>query len=176
MYWSIYDVLLLVSGVIVLVILVAPVPRIRPRARAAAGAIGGGLVILAIVLANIHSFRYPSVVFVAPVVALLSVIAVIGKAVRGPGASQAGEQGHLNTQGPRLLAVPSVEPIGSESLRSDLTAEDLMHLAVQDRTAWIEIARHPAAYDGLLEWLVVHGDDRVGEAVRTRRQATPEPS
>lgn len=173
LYWSIYDVLLLVSGLIVLVILVAPVPRISVRTRAAAGAVGGGLVLLSIVLGSIPFFRYPWVVVVAPLVALLSAVAVIGKAVRGAHPAQVGEQGHVNTQRPRSPSTP-VEPVRSESLRADLTAEDLMHLAVRDRSAWIDIARHPAAYQGLLDWLALHGDHAVRTAVQMRKLGAKE--
>lgn len=170
MYWSVYDFLILLSGLIALVIPIAPVAGIPGRTRIAAGAIGGGLVVISIVLGSVPFFRYPWVVFAAPIVSLLSVIAVIGRAVRGPQPRQAGEQEHLMPPTDRPDSAQGSELPGSRSLSAGLTSEELMHLAVQDRSSWIEIARHPAAYEGLLDWLVQHGDDLVRAEVDARRQ------
>jgi hypothetical protein len=156
-HWSIYDVLILVSGLITLVIVVAPVAGISTRTRLASGGIGGGLVLISLVLASVPFFRYPSVVMIAPVIALLAVVAVIGKAVRGGTSLQVGEQGH------RLSAEPQIEPL------DHLSPIELMEVAARDHSRWLEIARHPAAYPGLLDWLWEHGGPEVRDAVATRR-------
>ncbi|MEA5456402.1 hypothetical protein SPF06_16835 [Sinomonas sp. JGH33] len=174
MYWSIYDFLMLLSGIITLVIVVVPVRGIPARTRMAAGGIGGGLVIVSMVLASVPFFRYPAAVIVAPVVAILGVVAVIGKAVRRPTSMQAGEPGHEHPSVSRVGPVRGTEPPEVGSLPRDLSSEDLMRLAIQDRGSWIEIARHPAAYDGLLEWLATHGDEGVRDAVLARRSGLTE--
>lgn len=158
MHWSIYDVLILVSGLITLVIVIAPVSGISTRTRLASGGIGGGLVLMSLVLASVPYFRYPSVVMIAPVIALLAVVAVIGKAVRGASSLQVGEQGHS------LSAEPPIEALGH------LSAAELMEVAVRDHSRWPEIAGHPAAYPGLLDWLWEHGGTEVRDAVTARRQ------
>lgn len=174
MYWSIYDVLMLVSGLITLVIVIAPVGGIAPRTRLTAGAIGGGLVFLSLLLAGIPAFRYPGVVMGAPVIALLSVVAVIGKAVRGQTSLQVGQQGHSMSQSePDRHTDPAANEVHSESTQgipTTLSSAELMNLAARDHSRWTEIAQHPSAYPALLEWLDQYGDANVKAAVAARRQ------
>lgn len=180
MYWSIYDVLMLVSGLITLVIVVAPVSGITARTRVTAAGVGGGLVLVSVVLASIPFFRYPSVVIIAPVIALLSVIAVIGKAVRGSASLQVGEQGHGRSPqdlgAPLESGAPGVGTAVVPELPADLPATELMELAARDRSRWVEIARHPSTYPALLEWLAQHGGADVRNAVAARRAVESEDS
>lgn len=175
MYWSIYDVMMLVSGLITLVIVFAPVGGITPRTRLTAGGIGGGLVLASLVLASIPFFRYPGIVVVAPVIALLSVIAVVGKAVRGQSSLQVGQQGHsLLLQEPDGSAGLALHQVGAESVQdisADLSPAELMELASRDQSRWVEIAQHPSAYSALLEWLDQYGGPEVKTAVAARRDA-----
>lgn len=176
MYWSVYDFLMLLSGLIALVIVVFPHAGITVRTRVTAGAIGGGLVLISLVLASLPFFRYPAIVIAGPIVALLSVIAVVGKAVRGSTDMQIGEQGHRHS--PRELtgwkqgepATP--EPASPQTLPGDLSAGDLMEIAARDQSRWFEIAQHPSAYPGLLDWLMQNGGPAVRDAVAARRAAS----
>jgi hypothetical protein len=172
-YWSIYDVLMLVSGLITLVIVIAPVEGIAPRTRFTAGAIGGGLVFLSLLLASIPAFRYPGVVMVAPVIALLGVVAVIGKAVRGQTSLQVGQQGHSMSQsepeGHTDLAVNRIPTESTQRIPTNLSSTELMQLAQRDHGRWAEIAQHPSAYPALLEWLNQYGSAEVKAAVAARR-------
>lgn len=170
MHWSIYDVLVLITGLITLIIVIAPVREIPVATRAKAGAIGGALILISLVLASIPFLRYPWIVVVAPVIASLCVVAVIGKALRGATALQHGEQGRrADPFHPERPEGFEAEQTTFSGLDPDLSAQDLMQLAVRDQSAWTAIARHPAAYDGLLDWLALHGDDRVRAAVGARR-------
>lgn len=179
MYWSIYDVLMLVSGLITLVIVIAPVKGITARTRITAGAIGGALVLASLLLASIPSFRYPGIVVVAPAIALLSAIAVIGKAVRAQSSLQIGQQGHtLHHQEPGPMSGPHPQVEADvESISAHLTPAELMELAARDRTQWVEIAQHPSAYPDLLEWLNQYGSADVKAAVAARRHVdAPDPA
>lgn len=112
MYWSIYDTLLLVTGIIVLVIAVLPQKGIPAKTRLWSGIIGGGLVLLALFLGSLRSFRYPSYVYVAPVVALLALGGVVFDARRRTNPDQAGLPIDLRASGPfleRLSDVPDEE-------------------------------------------------------------------
>jgi len=180
MYWSIYDVLMLISGLITLIIVFAPVQGITSRTRLAAGGIGGTLVVASLVLASIPFFRYPAIVMAAPLIALLSVVAVIGKAVRGHSSLQTGQQGHSVHPQPaeRADAAPrTLDHESSHTIPSSLPPGDLMELAARDQTRWLEVARHPSAYPALLDWLDQYGSAEVKIAVaERRRRETHEPA
>lgn len=78
--WSIYDTMILVTGIIVAVIAIVPVANVKAAARLWAAVIGGGLIVAALTLGNLRSFRYPSFVFIGPVVALLALGVVVAEA------------------------------------------------------------------------------------------------
>ncbi|MGV8907369.1 MAG: hypothetical protein ACOH1Y_00160 [Propionicimonas sp.] len=80
--WSIFDTLILISGIIVAVIAVLPIANIRASTRLASALIGGALILGALLLGSIRSFRYPSFVYIGPVLALLSLGAVVADARR----------------------------------------------------------------------------------------------
>lgn len=106
MFWSVYDTLLLLAGLITAAIAFVPISTIPSKTRVIAGVVGGGIVLLSLILGNMASFTYPSVVFVAPLVAL----AVAGVTIKSAldlkkqqdaaasdphhGHVQYGEQGH----------------------------------------------------------------------------------
>ncbi len=83
--WSIYDTCILLSGVITAVIAVLPLSGIPMRTRTGAGLVGGGLIVISLVLGNLRSFRYPSIVLIGPVIALCVLGAVIWDSRRGEG-------------------------------------------------------------------------------------------
>lgn len=173
MYWSIYDVLMLISGLITLIIVFAPVHGITSRTRLAAGGIGGTLLVASLVLASIPFFRYPAIVMAAPVIALLSVIAVVGKAIRGQSSLQTGQQGHSVSPEPDQqphTEVTNLRQATIQDLPSNLSPAELMELSARDHSRWVEIARHPSAYPALLEWLDQYGGADVKTAVAARRQ------
>lgn len=86
--WSIYDTLLLVAGVITVGIALLPMPEVPSKTRATAALIGGGLVVASLILGNLRSFTYPSIVFVGPFIALaaLGVVVADARKRRGAGA------------------------------------------------------------------------------------------
>lgn len=106
MFWSVYDTLLLLAGLIAAAIAFVPISTIPSKTRVIAGAAGGGIVLLSLILGNMPSFTYPSVIFVAPLIAL----AVAGVTIKSAldlkkqqdaaaadphhGHVQYGEQGH----------------------------------------------------------------------------------
>lgn len=79
--WSIYDTLLLVSGLITAAIALLPIPEVKAKTRATAALAGGGLIVLALILGNVRSFTYPSIVFVGPFIALASLGVVVAEAL-----------------------------------------------------------------------------------------------
>lgn len=87
--WSIYDTMILITGLITLVIVILPVVGIPAATRLWAGVIGGGLVLLSLLLGNLRWFRYPTFVFVAPVLALLAVGGVVADARKRSDPNQA---------------------------------------------------------------------------------------
>ncbi|NLA35770.1 MAG: hypothetical protein GX868_08775 [Actinobacteria bacterium] len=70
MYWSVYDTFLLLSGLITAAIAFVPIPTIPSKTRVTAGAVGGGIILLSLILGNMPSFTYPAIVFAAPLIAL----------------------------------------------------------------------------------------------------------
>jgi len=62
--------------------------------------------------------------------------------------------------------------MSSELLREaqdpNTTADRLMQIAQSSRESWEAVAVHPAAYQGLLDWLQQHGDDAVRAAIARR--------
>jgi hypothetical protein len=180
MFWSIYDTLLLLAGLITAAIAFIPLPTIPSKTRVIAGAVGGGIVLLSLIVGNMPSFTYPSGIFVAPLIAL-AVGGVIIKsaldlkkqqdaAAADPdhGQIQYGEQGHA-------AAVPVAPPVVATVAPPVATAAPAE--AADPRTgAWEElhnpstpparlaeiaaahpefastIAAHPNAYPGLQTW------------------------
>lgn len=117
MYWSIYDTLLLVTGIIVLVIAVLPQPGIPAKTRLWSAIIGGGLVLLALFLGSLRSFRYPSYVYVGPVIALLALGGVIYDARKRSNPDQVGPPIDHQASGPSLERVSDVPgEMGDEEL------------------------------------------------------------
>jgi len=51
-------------------------------------------------------------------------------------------------------------------------AEDLASIAQVQKGLWVQIASHPNAYPGLLDWLSSQGDEAVRAAVASRQQQT----
>lgn len=108
MYWSIYDTLLLATGIIVLVIAVLPQPGIPAKTRLWSGIIGGALVLLALFLGSLRSFRYPSYVYVAPVIALLALGGVVVDARKRTNPDQAGLPSDHRASGPSPVSLSDV--------------------------------------------------------------------
>ena len=52
------------------------------------------------------------------------------------------------------------------------SAEDLAAIAQVQKGLWVQIASHPNAYPGLLDWLSTQGDESVRAAVASRQQQT----
>ncbi len=77
---SVYDTLVLVTGIITAVIAILPVDNIPAGTRAKSAAIGGGLIVLALFLGSLRSFRYPSIVFLGPFIALTALGAIVANA------------------------------------------------------------------------------------------------
>ncbi|MCL1907237.1 MAG: hypothetical protein FWG08_04905 [Propionibacteriaceae bacterium] len=48
------------------------------------------------------------------------------------------------------------------------TEEDLLAITTHHRDLWVEVARHPNTYPGLLDYLSQYGDDAVREAIAQR--------
>lgn len=195
--WSIYDTCILITGVISLVVAVAPLQGISPKHRLIGGAVGGGLIVLSLVLGSLTWFTYPWFVFIMPFVAALLVVAVIYQAVRRdqPGAGH-GEIGYAmsharadlaaETEQVDVLATPtSAAPIAVSDGGADAasaadlaaarsaqtTPEELARLAHSSSALWSDIAANPAAYPGLLAWLAQHGGPEIAEIIA--RRSTP---
>jgi hypothetical protein len=176
MFWSIYDTLLLLSGLITAAIAFLPIPTIPSKTRAIAGATGGGIVLLSLILGNMSSFTYPSVVMVAPLIAL-AVGGVVVKsaldlkkqqdaAAADPhhGHIQYGEQGHaVATAGAATAplvagSIARAEPTDprvdawSELYDASTSAARLAEIAAAHPEFAASIATHPNAYPELQAW------------------------
>lgn len=181
MFWSIYDPLLLLAGLITAVIAFVPIPTIPSRTRVIAGAVGGGIVLLSLILGNMASFTYPSVIFVAPLVALAVGGVIIKSALdlkkqqeaaaadAHHGHIQYGEQGH-SVAAPVAVAAPAPPaPVEAErpapaepaDPRAGAWAElydpstpsvRLAEIAAAHPEFASTIAAHPNAYPGLQAW------------------------
>lgn len=176
MYWSIYDTVLLVTGVLTAAIALIPIETIPARTRLTAGLIGGGLIVLSLILGNLPSFTYPSIVMIAPLLPLLAG-GVIAKAaldrrrfeadVRrvqddAPLAHQYGEAGQGREDGQRpatAIAAPAAPDAlsGRDAAWAQLhdaatSPARLAQIAAQHPEFATAIAAHPQAYPALREW------------------------
>lgn len=179
--WSIYDTMILATGLITLVIVILPVAGIPAATRLWAGVIGGGLVLISLLLGNLRWFRYPTIVFVAPVLALLAVGGVIADARKRSDPNQAQLPHDQIASGPPPadpVPTPDVmEPdvpaelgqaVGGEGVAEPSTARERAWVEVNDPTtpaerlaeiaaAYPEFGRrmlnHPNVYPALSEWI-----------------------
>lgn len=95
--WSWYDTMILLSGIILVVAALLPLPGMTPKNRLLFGVAGGGLVILSFILGSLSSFRYPSALVIAPVISIAVVVGTVVAANRS-----ARSAAHLNEQVSRL--------------------------------------------------------------------------
>lgn len=180
--WSIYDTMILVTGLITLVIIIVPVAGIPAATRLWAGVIGGGLVLLSFLLGSLRWFRYPTIVFVAPVLALLAVGGVIADARKRSDPNQAQLPHDQVASGPLPDEAATSKPVvmepdapaelgqavGGEAVVEPSTARDRAWVDVNDQTtsaerlaeiaaAYPEFGRrmldHPNVYPALSEWI-----------------------
>lgn len=75
--WSIYDTLILITGLLTAGIAAIPIEAIEKKTRMVALAVGVGLVLLSFVLGSLQSFQYPGLVVIAPVIPLVAAGAII---------------------------------------------------------------------------------------------------
>ncbi|MCI4658198.1 variant leucine-rich repeat-containing protein [Cryobacterium zhongshanensis] len=77
MYWSSYDTLLLVTGILTAGIGLLPVTGVPARTRGLALAIGAGVIVMSIITGNMQSFTYPSQVSFGPVLPIIVAVRVL---------------------------------------------------------------------------------------------------
>jgi hypothetical protein len=192
MYWSQYDTLLLVTGILTLLLTFLPVKTLKPVGRVAAFLIGIVLIIAAVTLGNMPSFTYPWLVTIGPVIPIGAAILLIVQHVRSQGA-QAREEANpfVPTSIPNMApqAVPAAVPVVVQAFdpaalapaappHPDLAAaqdpatpqETLADLAFRVPETRAAVAANPSAYPALLEWLAQFDDPKVVDALARRNQ------
>lgn len=185
--WSIYDTMILATGIIVAVIAIVPVAQVPAATRGWSALIGGALIVAALALGNLRSFRYPSFVFIAPVIALLVLGAVVAdakKRARPAAGLQFDDQAHGELLAPPALGLPAEAPattIDAEPAPAVLAVEpadvplppDEADLASPERNAaWIAV-NDPTTPAALLAELVGEYPE-FAATVATHPQCYPE--
>lgn len=185
--WSIYDTCILLSGVITAAIAVLPLTGIPVRTRTGAGLIGAGLIVISLILGNLSSFRYPSIVLIGPLIALCVLGGVIWDARRdrgkdadrqfdevasgvGRGESEAPEAPSLGASHYARQPVATGHPLAAvgtddasrtaawaEVHERSTPSERLTELATVYPEFVPAIVDHPNCYPGLVEWARAHG-------------------
>jgi hypothetical protein len=77
MHWSIYDTMILLTGIIAGVTAIVPVAGVPAKTRLSAALTAAVLITAALYLGGLSSFRYPSFVFGGPIIALLALGVVV---------------------------------------------------------------------------------------------------
>lgn len=178
MYWSIYDTLLLITGVLTAAIALIPIETIPPRTRVTCALIGGGVLVLSLILGNMPSFTYPGLVVVAPILPVLAGGAIVKTALDrraldasmhpdtgAPAAHQYDEAGQarpgatttVSTTEPARAAVPAPTHPGRDAAWAELHdprtgPERLAAIATQHPEFAAAIGAHPQAYTELRAW------------------------
>ncbi len=141
--WSIYDTLVLLTGIIVAAIAIVPVNGIPAGTRLKSGAIGGGLILLALFLGSLRSFTYPWIVMGGPVIALLALGAVIADARKRSNPSQVGLPSDQTGNGV-LLASSSATSLPSSAMGEDPDPQALPAVAPAPSPSLVDEVRDPA--------------------------------
>ena len=137
MYWSIYDTLMVVTGISTAAI--AFVPGITNKARAISVAVGVLLVVAALITGSLRSFIYPQHVLLGPVIPVAVALRLWWAARKAPTAG--------------------IDPYAP--------AEQLFLLAQDQPALRPTIAAHPNAYPDLVTWLGAQGVPATGAAPTT---------
>ncbi len=152
--WSVYDTLILITGVLTAAIALIPMVGIEKKTRVTAAAIGGGLIVLSLVLGSLSSFSYPSIVVVAPVIPLIAAGAIV-KAARDT------ERFHATMRDSSESAPAGLPAATAQDARADAwaalfdestDASMLADIAGRYPEFAPQIASHPNCYDELRAW------------------------
>ncbi len=167
--WSIYDTLILVTGILTVAIAAIPLGAIEPKMRLTAGLIGGGVILLALILGSLQSFSYPSLVVVAPLVPLVAAGAIVRSALDAQKHLDAAARGdHYSAPQQGISAVSVNRPTSEEPASGvggdpradewaalfelDTTPERLAQIAASYPEFAAQIAQHPRCYPELHAW------------------------
>ncbi|GGH42208.1 variant leucine-rich repeat-containing protein [Microbacterium album] len=184
MYWSFFDTLVLLTGIISAAIAAIPISTIPARTRMIAVLVGGGLVVAALVIGNMPSFRYPSVVLAGPVLALLAAGAIVRTALNeqkrqalqgGPAHTQYDESFH-GAAGPAAAAAgqgPAAAP-WEHAQGAPAPAEPHSPVAAPDprQAAWAEVHDPSTSASRLAEIAAAHPE--FAAAIAAHPAAYPE--
>ncbi|TFD46350.1 VWA domain-containing protein [Cryobacterium frigoriphilum] len=143
MYWSIFDTLMMVTGVLTSAI--AFVPGITSKTRAGSVAVGALLVVAALITGSLSSFTYPQLVMVGPLIPIAVAIRLWFAARTPPTAPV--DPAHVDVTDPEALAHDPATPAA--------TLADLAYRFPALRSA---IAENPATYAELRHWIVAAGE------------------
>jgi hypothetical protein len=182
--WSIYDTMILASGIIVAAIAIVPVGHVPAATRAWSALIGGGLIVAALALGSLKSFRYPSFVFAGPVLALLALGAVVADARRRarPGVPlQFDDQAHGDVLAPVAFDNP-MEHLSMTSVAESVLADASVAVpaaeteveppSAERETAWREVNNPSTPAARLAELLGNYPE--FSDAVAAHPQCYPE--
>lgn len=173
--WSIYDTLILLTGLLTAAIAVLPVDGIPSRTRVTSGVIGGGLVVLALILGSLSSFTYPRVVFVSPLLPVAVAGSLIAQARRralpgGHGLQHDEEAVSLSGRG--VLEETAVAEAEMAAVAPD-AAEALPNDTPDERLAdWRAVHEEATSAERLAQIAAVHPE--FGEAILAHANAYPE--
>ncbi|QPE04977.1 hypothetical protein IT882_02315 [Microbacterium schleiferi] len=167
--WSVYDTLILITGLLTAAIAAIPVEAIEKKTRIIAVAVGAGLVLLSFVLGSLQSFQYPGLVVIAPVIPLIAAGAIVKHAkdvekfratvgeaeassstgeTEGVAASNAAAALQQETGGASDSREQSWAALFDPAIGPDRLAE----IAAQHPEFAPQIAAHPQCYPDLRDW------------------------
>lgn len=175
--WSIYDTMILVSGLIVLAVAILPVQGIPQRTRVVSGLVGGGLILLSLLLGSLSSFSYPRMVLVGPLIALAAAGGILAQARKlnrpGGGDLQVDETAHgspaaVPPSSTTPILAPGIAPSQPRSFPADdprllawvelhqpaTTPSRLAEIVVTHPEFGTAVLQHPNVYPELREWIV----------------------
>jgi hypothetical protein len=163
--WSIYDTLILVTGLLTVGIAVIPIATIEKKTRVTAVAVGGGTILLSLFVGSLQSFQYPALVVIAPVIPLVVAGAIIKHAKD--------LQRFHESQEPPVADNPNAtdsdpEPSSAPDPREDAwvalfnretPANRLAEIAARHPEFAPQIAAHPNCYPELRAWAALTSGD-----------------
>ena len=199
MYWSGYDTLLLVTGILTALLVLLPVKSFSPSGRFAAAGIGILLIIVSVILGNLPSFTYPSFVFIGPLFPIGAAVLLVSQHMRTAAAQQREKSDpfiptSLPVQAagpapvasnPTMLAQVSEvttmrAPTPAATMDPDLAAamdpatplETLADVAFRVPEARAAVAANPSTYPDLLQWLAQFDEPAIRQALEGRRSSS----
>jgi hypothetical protein len=174
---SVWDVMVLITGIELLILAVLPIPGYSASNRAISVVIGGALIALFVGLVAVSGIRFPAIVLIGPLIPVLVAGRMISEARKKRSVSMAqlapGQQLQPDEHGTLLhvkpaASYPIVDEAAADAANPAVDQAVLAQIAYERADLRAIVAGNPAAYPDLLVWLAQFDDPSVVAALAQR--------